>query len=133
MTTLDTKELFTLAQTLSRAAVLVDDELSRELRRHLDDVLDLMRENAGSQFDPQNLVHVITGRLIGSFTIAGPFKLGAGTLEGRIVPGVPYAIDEIKRGGLHDYAGRTVRATVEDRARLAQRAARVVRDLVEKG
>jgi Na+/H+-translocating membrane pyrophosphatase len=132
-TTIDTRELFALAQTLSRAAVLVDSELSHELQRHLDDVLDLMHKRAGSQHDPQNLVHVVTGRMLRSFAIVGPFKLGVGTLEGRIVPGVPYAIDEINRGGLHDYAGRTVRATVEERAAVAQRAARAVRELVEKG
>lgn len=55
------------------------------------------------------VVHVKTGRLRAGLAIQGPFGVGVGTLESRIAaPSVPYAADEAKRGGAHDFAAQTI-------------------------
>lgn len=57
----------------------------------------------------REIVHVRTGRLRAGLAIQGPFTISAGTLEGQIsAPSVPYAADEAKLGGAHDFARRTM-------------------------
>jgi hypothetical protein len=112
---------------------LAQQEADAVLDALLRDTLRLMRERAGSQYNPAALVHVVTGALRDSFRIAGPFNVGRGTLEGAIRPGVPYAIDEIERGGSHDYAARTLTATAGMRAEAAEDLARRVARIAEEG
>lgn len=57
----------------------------------------------------RGIAHVKTGRLRASLRAEGPVSIGSGILEGLVTPlGVPYAIQEVRRGGEHDYAGRTL-------------------------
>ena len=128
---LSTADMARISADVARAAAQEGVIALDELATLLDDTLDLMRERAGHRSDPSNLVHVITGRLIASFRIAGPVAIKRGTLEGAIVPGVSYAIDEINRGGTHDYASRTVLATTALRKQAAERMARGIAALIE--
>ena len=128
---LDVPNLARIANDVRLAAAQEGVVTLDELSNLLDDTLDLMRERAGHRSDPSNLVHVITGRLINSFRVAGPVAIKRGTLEGAIVPGVRYAIDEIKRGGTHDYATRTVLATTAMRQQAADRMAKRIVSLIE--
>jgi hypothetical protein len=70
-----------------------------------------MREALGDlERYAKQIVHVDTGRLRRTLHVEGPMDIGAGTLEGVVTPDpVPYAIYEVRRGGEHDYAGRTLR------------------------
>ena len=129
--TLDSGGVADLAATLQRAAGQIRVVEFDALEDLLTDTLEIMRSEAGPASDPSSLVHVITGRLIGSFTIGGPSPVGSGTLEGRIVPGVPYAIEEIRRGGSHDYATRTVLVTRKEREAATRALARRIVALIE--
>jgi len=129
--TLDSMDLTRISVDVQRVAAQEGVIALDELANLLDDTLDLMRERAGHRSDPSNLAHVITGRLIASFRISGPVAIRRGTLEGAIVPGVSYAIDEINRGGTHDYATRTVLATTTLRKQAAERMAKRIAALIE--
>ena len=68
----------------------------------------------------RSVVHVRTGRLRDSFHIEGAHLVGNGTLEGAIVPSVPYARNERDRGGEHDYVAQAEEASqgiIDDLAR----------------
>jgi hypothetical protein len=129
--TLDTLDIDALAAAVARSVnaerVIALDELSDLL----DETLETMRSEAGPASNPASLVHVITGRMVNSFRTAGPYPVGRNTLEGQIVAGVPYAIDEINRGGTHDYASRTIAFTTQERKRVAERLAQRIIDAIK--
>ena len=77
----------------------------------LEETLKVMGQRSGHQSVPSNLVHVVSGALMDSFRVMGPFPIGQSTWEGVIAPGVSYAQEEVDRGGLHDYATRTLAET----------------------
>lgn len=55
------------------------------------------------------VVHVKSGRLQSNLAIYGPFTVGEGVLESQIAaPSVPYADEEVARGGAHDFPAQTL-------------------------
>lgn len=129
--TLDAPTLTRLANTVAAMPYLADEATEAALTGLLRDTLALMRSRADMQANPTALVHVVSGRLRDSFSIAGPHKVGRGTLEGSIRPGVPYAADEIARGGHHDYVAQTLAASVGLRDAAAARAAAAIVAILE--
>src|SRR5690349_19445735 len=99
LTTEITSDLQTLIADLRSAEQRADDKLRGINTRAARDLLKLAR----------SIVHVKSGRLRDGLVIEGPFNVGTGTLEARIsAPSVPYADEEVARGGAHDYATRTL-------------------------
>lgn len=91
-----------LAQRIEASQARLDAAIEDRIEQAAEQVLRVERE----------IVHVVTGRLRESLTAFGPFRIGSGALEARIVPtGLPratYADIEEQR---HGYARDTVRAT----------------------
>lgn len=67
----------------------------------------------------QSIAHKQSGRMAGSIHRLGPFPVGDGALEATIQSGAWYAEEEVKKGGEHDWATRTIE---EQAARLQQLA-----------
>ena len=127
---LTTRDLVALANTLAAAPFSADVAQERAADRAMADTLDLMRERSDSAANPTALVHVVTGALRDSFT-ASARRVRRGEAEGLIRPGVPYADEEIARGGSHDYAARTTQAAAPIRERAARRLAGEVAEIIE--
>lgn len=105
-----TSDLEKLVNDLRSADQKADDKLRGINIRAARDLLKLAR----------SIVHVKSGRLRDGLVIDGPFNVGTGTLEARIsAPSVPYADEEVARGGEHDFASRTL----EDGAGVIDQAA----------
>lgn len=122
--------LTVLANACASAPVLADAEQEAALAAHLRDVRDTMRERSDAAANPTALVHVVSGRLVGSLALVGPVRRGRGRTEGAIRPGVPYAAEEAARGPEHDFPTRTLKATARERAALAERLAREIAEIV---
>jgi len=74
----------------------------------------------------RSVVHVKTGRLRDGLIVEGPFNVASGELVATIsAPSVSYADIEAARGGLHDFATRTIAegASVIDQAAADMEAA----------
>lgn len=104
-----TSDLQKLITDLRSAETRADDKLRGINIRAARELLAIAR----------GVVHVKSGRLQGSLHIEGPFNVGTGTLEARVVSNVPYADLEIARGSEHDYAARTI----EDGSAVIEQAA----------
>ena len=65
----------------------------------------------------QSIGHERSGNMIESMYTLGPFPIGNGALEASFQSGASYAEEEVKRGGSHDWASRTIN---EDQARITQ-------------
>lgn len=93
----------------------------RTIEQKADAKLRAINTRAGRQIlaVARAVVHVQTGRLRDSLRIEGPFDIVSGSFELRVVTNVPYAEEEIARGGEHDYATRTV----QDSAGIVDQAA----------
>jgi hypothetical protein len=75
----------------------------------------------------QLIGHEQTGRMDASMHSSGPFPVGSGILEAAFESGVPYAEEEVMRGGSHDWATRTVN---EQQARIFQLQTEVEQALI---
>jgi hypothetical protein len=56
----------------------------------------------------QTIGHERSGRMDESMHTSGPFPVGNGILEASFESSVPYAEEEVGRGGSHDWATRTI-------------------------
>lgn len=65
----------------------------------------------------QTIGHEKTGRMDETMHVSGPFLVGSGIIEASFESSVPYAEEEVGRGGSHDWATRTIN---EQQARIFQ-------------
>lgn len=98
-------DLYQLASSYERAANDADRVIVLQMRP----LLEQLRAYA------RRIAHRRSGRLGSGLAIDGPVRKSGG-VEGAIVANVVYADSEVARGGLHDYAGRTL----EEQAGLIQ-------------
>src|SRR4051812_2350589 len=56
----------------------------------------------------RGVVHVQSGDLRDSLYIVAPYDIGAGITEFDVASNLSYAINEVDKGGAHDYVARTL-------------------------
>lgn len=61
----------------------------------------------------QSIGHRRSGNMDDTMYRLGPFPVAEGTIEGQFQSGVPYAEEEVARGGSHDWATRTIEEQAE--------------------
>ncbi len=111
-----TSDLAQVVRDLRNAETRADDKLRAINVKGIRKLLAIAR----------GVVHVKSGRLQSGLVIDGPFNIGTGTLEAKVyAPSVPYAGEEIKRGGAHDFASRTLeegQGAIDETAQEMERA-----------
>jgi hypothetical protein len=88
-----------------------DDRISAQNARLLTEAIDDLKTYA------QGIGHRQSGQMDDTMYRLGPFAIGNGILEAMVESGAFYAEDEVKRGGQHDWASRTIQ---EQDARILQ-------------